>query len=140
MFLPTMWSGGYRRSEAMIKAKHFMEPREVDDGPRVWVEPVGLTKDLKEWCSVDEVVPVLGPPRDLWEWFAAHPDGYDDFRSRYHEWLSRSPFRDALRQLASESQRTTFTLLHAGDDAEHNCATALMAYIAELEAYCLPDD
>ena len=30
----------------MIKIKHFMETREDDDGDRLWVESVGLTKDL----------------------------------------------------------------------------------------------
>jgi hypothetical protein len=31
--------------------------------------------------------------------------------------------------------KANFTLLHAGDDSEHNCATALREFIVELEAY-----
>jgi len=120
----------------MIKAKHFLERIESDDGPRLWVEPIGLTKDLQVWRSVDHVLPHLGPPRDLWEWFVAHPREYEVFRGQYHEWLSGSRYRPALQQLACESLGANFTLLHAGDDADHNCATALHEFISELEAYC----
>lgn len=28
---------------------------EPDDGMRMWVEPIGLTKDLQQWCRVDHV-------------------------------------------------------------------------------------
>lgn len=119
----------------MIKAKHFLDQIEADDGPRLWVESIGLTKDLQEWQSVDHVLTHMGPPRDLWTWFAAHPANYEDFRSRYHEWLSDSPYRSALQRLAWESMKTNFTLLHASDDPLHNCATALREFIAQLEAY-----
>jgi uncharacterized protein YeaO (DUF488 family) len=124
------------RSETMIKAKHVLERIESDDGPRMWIEPIGLTKDLQEWRCVDQVLPHLGPPRDLWEWFVAHPDGYEFFRGQYHEWLSGSPYRPALQWLACECLEGNLTLLHAGDDADHNCATALYEFISELEAYC----
>ena len=120
----------------MIKAKHFLERIEADDGPRMWVEPIGLTKDLQAWRSIDWVVPHLGPPRDLWEWFVAHPDEYEVFRGQYHDWLSSSPYRSALQRLACDSLVSNVTLLHASDDAEHNCATALHEFIGELEAYC----
>ena len=103
---------------------------------RLWVEAIGLTRDLQQWRLVDHVLPHLGPPRDLWEWFAAHCDDYETFRGRYHEWLGKSHYRPALQQLACESLKGNFTLLHAGDDPEHNCATALREFIAELEAYC----
>jgi hypothetical protein len=33
----------------MIKVKHFLLKVESDDGQRLWVEPFGLTKDLREW-------------------------------------------------------------------------------------------
>jgi uncharacterized protein YeaO (DUF488 family) len=119
----------------MIKAKHFMEPIEPDDGPRMWIEPFGLTKDLQAWCSVDYVLPHLGPPRNVWDWFEAHPDEYENFRGQYHEWLSISPFRPALQWLACDCPGGNFTLLHASEDPAHNCATALHEFISELEAY-----
>ncbi len=124
----------------MITAKHFLDPAESGDGPRLWVEPIGLTRDLREWCSVDEVLPLLGPPRHLREWFAGHPDEYERFRDLYHEWLSTSRCRRFLERLARTALRTNFTLLHAGDDPAHNCATALSEFITELQAYCPQDN
>ncbi len=119
----------------MIKVKHLVEPSEGDDGPRVWLEPIGLTKDVRERFSVDEVLPMLGPPRPLWEWYVEHPDGYEDFRGRYHKWLSSSPHREYLEQLACMARLATFTLLHAGDTPDRNCATALNDFLKEIEAH-----
>ncbi|HSU67872.1 MAG TPA: DUF488 family protein [Tepidisphaeraceae bacterium] len=123
----------------MIKVKHFMEAAEEDDGLRMWVEPIGLAKDLQGWCNVNHVMPHLGPPRDVWEWFDSHPDEYEAFRGQYHECLSHSHYKPALQKLACASMRENFTLLHGGDDPDHNCATALREYIVELEAYCPPE-
>ena len=123
----------------MIKVKHFMDAVEKDDGLRMWVEPVGLTKELQEWCKVTHVMPHLGPPRDVSDWFEGHPDGYDAFRGQYHECLSHSHYRPALQRLACAAMRENFTLLHANEDGEHNCASALREFISELEAYCPPE-
>ncbi|MGA2583911.1 MAG: DUF488 family protein [Tepidisphaeraceae bacterium] len=119
----------------MIKIKHFLETPEADDGRRIWVEPIGLTSDLRQWCSVNHVLCHVGPPRGLWEWFENHPNAYDYFRARYHEWLARSPYKPALMQLASAAQKENITLLHQADDPQHNSATALYEYLSELEAY-----
>jgi uncharacterized protein YeaO (DUF488 family) len=124
------------RSRAMIKVKHIFDRIEADDGPRLWVEPIALTKDLVEWCCVTRVLPHLGPPRDLSEWFAEHLDGYEYFRCLYFDWLSSSSYRPALQRLACECLKTNCTLLHAGDDGQHNVATALAGFIGALEAYC----
>ena len=120
----------------MIKIKHLMDAREDDDGDRLWVEPIGLTKDLVEWCAVGHLLPHLGPPKDLWEWFEEHPDGYEYFRGRYHEALGKSKYRPALQQLACVALRQNITLLHGEEDREHNSATALYEFLSELEAYC----
>ena len=53
----------------MIRIKHVMDAVEKDDGQRIWVEPIGLTKDLREWCKVAHVLTHLGPPKALWDWF-----------------------------------------------------------------------
>lgn len=119
----------------MIKIKHFMEAKEADDGERLWVESVNLTKDLIEWCSVDHVLVHLGPPPELNEWFEEHPDGYDYFRGNYHEYLTKNGLRKPLWQLARAGLNENFTLLHQGDDAEHNTATALYEYLNELSAH-----
>src|ERR1700743_1168042 len=124
----------------MIKVKHFLEAAEASDGQRIWAEPVGLTKDLREWCRVDHVLPHLGPPRELWNWFDEHPDGYGHFRGQYHEALNKSPYRTALQQLATAARRETFTLLHQGEKNDENSGQAMLELLSELEAWCPPDD
>jgi len=98
----------------MIKIKHFMDAREDDDGQRLWVEPMNLTKDLQEWCFVDHLLPHLGPPMELWEWFEEHPDGYEFFPRQ----VSRAPDpgRSAPASLADAKAglNENFTLLHQG--------------------------
>jgi uncharacterized protein YeaO (DUF488 family) len=123
----------------MIKVKHLMDERESDDGHRLYVEPVALTKDMTEWCSVEYGLSHLGPPMKLWEWFEEHPDGYEFFRARYHEFLAAGPYKDVLQRLACLAMRENFTLLHTGDDACHNTAAALHEFLSELEAYCPPE-
>ena len=123
----------------MIKVKHFMDAIEWDDGTRIWVEPMRLTRDLRHLCAVTLVFPHLGPPRELWEWFERHPDGYDYFRGRYHEHLCNSAMLPALRQLARAANHDTFTLLHQSSDPAHNTAVALHEFLSELSAYCPPD-
>jgi len=119
----------------MIKIKHFLDPVEKDDGQRIWVEPIGLTKDLIELCSVDHVLTHLGPAMKTWNWLEQHPEGYDYFRAQYHDQLAKSPYRPALQQLAGASLRETFTLIHQSDDALHNSAMALYEFLTELQAY-----
>jgi uncharacterized protein YeaO (DUF488 family) len=123
----------------MIRIKHFMDPAEKDDGKRIWVEPIGLTSDLRQWCNVQHILCHVAPPRQLWEWFAEHPHAYDFFRAQYHEWLNKSPYKPALQQLACAAMRENITLLHQGDDAQENSAVALYEFLSELEAYCPPE-
>jgi uncharacterized protein YeaO (DUF488 family) len=124
----------------MIKVKHFLDTVESDDGKRLWIEPIGCTTDLREWCSIDHLLTHLGPPMKLWQWYEEHPDGYDYFRGQYHELLKKGPYNEALQQLAKVAAKgDTFTLLHQGDDPIHNSATALYEYIVELEAYIKPE-
>jgi uncharacterized protein YeaO (DUF488 family) len=123
----------------MIKIKHLFDATEGDDGTRLWIESIGLTKDLSEWCAVDHVLSHLGPPVGLAQWFEEHPDGYDYFRATYHEWLSNSRYRPALLELAKAGQRQTVTLVHTGDDPGHNSGTALYEYLSALQSPIQPD-
>lgn len=123
----------------MIKIKNVFDAIEPDDGQRLWVEPIGLTADLSEWCKVDHQFVNLGPPVVLWRWFGDHPDGYDYFRGKYHEHLGRANRRAALMRLATAGLKENFTLLHQGDDPKQNTATALYEYLIELQAYCKPE-
>lgn len=119
----------------MMKVKHLMDAAEADDGQRLWVEAVGLTKDLRNWCKVHHVLPHLGPSAQLADWFDEHPDSYDDFRGQYHEALGKSPYKGALVKLAQTAAKENFTLLHTGDDPQHNAATALYEFLSELGAW-----
>jgi uncharacterized protein YeaO (DUF488 family) len=116
----------------MIKIKHFTDAVEDDDGQRLWVEPIGLTLDLREMCAVDHVLPHLGPPRSLWDWYEKQgPDAYEYFRARYHE---------VLKDLADAASGENFTLLHQGDDPAHNTGTAMYEFLTELQAFTPPSD
>ena len=123
----------------MIKIKHFLDDVEADDGQRIWVEPIKLTKDLQEWCKVGHMLTHLAPCQTLWDWYGTHPDGYEYFRGRYHDELRHGPYRAALQQLACAARRENFTLLHESEDPERNTAAALHEFLNELEAYCPPD-
>lgn len=123
----------------MFKIKHFLDSVEADDGQRIWIEPIGLTLDLKEMCQIPQTLPHVAPPLSLWQWFDQHPDGYDYFRGQYHDVLNRSNHRGALQELIYLSRKENITLLHQGDDPAHNSATALYEFLSELEAYCKPD-
>lgn len=123
----------------MIRVKHFLDSVEGDDGHRLWVEPLGLTRDLQQMCQVHHVLSHLGPPMKLWQWFQQHPDGYDYFRGKYHEHLAASPQIEALQELANAAMKEEFTLLHQGDDPGRNTAVALHEFIVELQAY-LPSE
>lgn len=119
----------------MLKIKHLMDRPEADDGTRLWIEPIGLCRDMIEWCEVAHVLSHIGPPLGLWRWFEAHPDGYDYFRAKYHEHLQASKYLPALAQLARVSTREDITLLHQGSDPAHNTAVALHEFLSELSAY-----
>ena len=123
----------------MIHVKNLFEAADPEDGQRVWVEPIGLTLDLREWCSIDHLLSHLGPPMALWRWFEDHPQGYDYFRAKYHEVLNSGPHREAMLQLVAAARRSNFTLIHQSEDMEHNTATALFEFLSELEAYAPPE-
>ncbi|HWP41447.1 MAG TPA: DUF488 family protein [Tepidisphaeraceae bacterium] len=119
----------------MIKIKHLLDAVESDDGQRLWVEPIGVTADLRQWCAIDHVLSQIGPPINLWLWFQQHPDGYEYFRAKYHEFLSHENRRQVMMELAAAALQQDFTLVHQGDDPQHNSATALYEFLTELQAY-----
>lgn len=123
----------------MIKIKNLFDKVETTDGTRLWIEPIGLTKDLRKWCEVDHILCHIGPPMELWQWFEEHPTGYDYFRATYHDHLSKGKYRPALKELACAGLKQSFTLLHQTEDPEHNTATALYEFLSELGSYCPPD-
>ncbi len=123
----------------MIKVKHLLDTVEEDDGERLWIEPIGLTLDLRQWCKIDQMMSHLGPSKHLADWFAAHPQAYEYFRGQYHQILANGPYRPTLLDLVTAGRRRNFTLVHHGDDPEHNTATALFEFLSELDAYVPPE-
>jgi uncharacterized protein YeaO (DUF488 family) len=123
----------------MIKVKHFMDPIESTDGSRIWVEPIGVTRDLAHWCQITYILCHLAPPQHLCDWLEEHPDGYDFFQAQYHEWLNQSQFKPALQQFACKARHEQITLLHQSSDPQQNSATALAEFLSELEAHCSSD-
>lgn len=123
----------------MMKIKHFLDAIEPDDGQRLWVEPIGLTLELQEWCQINQVASHLGPNLKLWRWFEKHPDGYDYFRGKYHEALAKGSNSEALRQLVQAASKQNVTLIYEGSDPQHNTAVALYEFLSELEAWCPPE-
>lgn len=113
----------------MIKVKSIFDPVEADDGVRIRVEPIGLTRDLQQWCDVDYVLSELGPPLWIWNQLRAHPDHYGSFNVVYESFLSQEPRRDGVARLAVLSTIRQITLLHEGDDPELNSATALCEFV-----------
>lgn len=124
----------------MFKVKSLFDAIEADDGLRLWVEPVGLTLDLREWCAVHHAPPGLAPEAKLVQWFTRHPDGYDFFRGRYHEALRSGPLLATLVELAGMGQRENITLLHQGEDPNQNTAAALHEFLTELQIYVPPEE
>lgn len=123
----------------MIKVKHLMDPIEDDDGLRIWVEPIGLTRDLAEWCHIDNVIAPLAPSQRT-IFVATHSEGFDYYVARFHQELRTSPQAGTLKALAMASRVENFTLIHASDDPAQNCAMALFEYLAELAAECSWDE
>lgn len=128
-------------SRGLVKVKHLMDAVEADDGQRLWVEPVGLTRDLRGWCEVEGLLTHLAPPPKLSEWFQWHGGvgAYELFCGAYREHLSAAPHRQALQELAGRAREGGVTLLHQGDDPDHNTATALCEFLSEIGSFCPPE-
>jgi uncharacterized protein YeaO (DUF488 family) len=114
----------------MIKVKSVFDPVERDDGLRIWVEPIGLTRDLQQWCDVDYVLPQIGPPLRVWNELRQKPDSYDYFATKYHAFLNQEPRRATLAQLVALSASRDITLLHEGDDPHQNSAVVLFEFLS----------
>ncbi len=123
----------------MILVKHLLDSVEAEDGQRIWVEPIGLTLDFRDWCKIDHLLSNFGPPIELWRWYQNHPEAYEYFRAKYHEALSDSPHKQMLVDLVTVARKANFTMIHQGDDVAHNTATALHEFLNELAAYVPPE-
>jgi len=119
----------------MIQIKNLFDAAEPDDGLRLWVGPVGLTRDLAAWCRVDRWLREGSPSPDLAAWFEEHPDGWEYFRARHHEALSRGGFKERLRELSRRALRENVTLLYGESNPTENAAVSLYEYLVALQPY-----
>jgi uncharacterized protein YeaO (DUF488 family) len=126
-----------RQESLILVVKHIMDTVEPGDGFRVWIEPVGLTRDFVEWFRITCAIPCIAPPAALCDWFEQHPDGYDYFCAGYHQMLT-SPSLPWLKELARAACQDNYTLLHQGDSPAENSATALCEFLSNLQAYFHP--
>ena len=113
---------------ARIRTKRIYRAARVSDGKRILVDrlwPRGVAKDrarLFDWCKE------IAPSDDLRRWFHAHPDGWEEFRTRYLAELGQSA--DLARQLADYTQEDVVTLLYASKDEGRNNAAVLRDHLA----------
>jgi uncharacterized protein YeaO (DUF488 family) len=124
----------------MIRLKHLFDSIEKEDGERIWIEGIGLTRDLVEWCQITHVMTTLGPSTELAGWFEEHPSCFDFFEAQYLKELQVKQYRTAMRQLATASINTTFTLVHHGDNPNENSAVVLRQFLSELSERVPPRD
>jgi uncharacterized protein YeaO (DUF488 family) len=119
----------------MIRIKHLFDPVDKGDGERIWIEPVGLTRDFVEWFNIAHVMSNLGPSKEIAEWFEQHPACFDFFEDQYLTELQSSQYITSLRGLAVASLSQTFTLIYQGDKPNENSAIVLSNFLAELAAH-----
>ena len=122
----------------MIKVKHLLDPIEADDGERLWIEPIGLTRDLREMCAIDRLLSHFGPSRQLADDFDAHPHRYDFFLAEYQQQLSQGAYVSALKELARIGRWRNITLIHHSPNPDENSASALRDFLQRLYAPSFP--
>jgi uncharacterized protein YeaO (DUF488 family) len=118
----------------MIRIKHLFDSVDTQDGERIWIEPIGLTRDFVEWCKITHVMSSLGPSKEMVEWLDQHPSCFDFFEAQYLAELNSSKYMTSLRGLAVASRTQTFTLIHQGEKPNENSAVVLRNFLAELSA------
>jgi uncharacterized protein YeaO (DUF488 family) len=121
----------------MICIKHLFDPVEAQDGERIWIEPGGLTHDLKDICQITHIMSTLGPSAELAAVFEQHPNCFDFFEDQYLEELRSSAYLTSMRGLAAASVHQTFTLIYLGDNSKENCAVVLHRFLSELLQHSL---
>lgn len=114
----------------MIRTKRVYDPASPGDGHRILIDrlwPRGLTK---EKARVDRWRRDLAPSTELRIWFGHDPEKFPRFRERYRTELLRQ--REALANLAVESETGTVTLVYAAKDTRHCNAIVLKELLEEI--------
>jgi uncharacterized protein YeaO (DUF488 family) len=114
-----------------IRVKRVYDAPAPQDGARILVDrlwPRGLTKQA---AALDGWDKALAPSDALRKWVHAHPDAWDEFRSRYRAELETPEGRAALTALRRMGKDGAVTLLFAARTNERNNATVLAEILAE---------
>ena len=113
----------------MIQVKRVYEPAAKTDGQRYLVDrlwPRGLKKEalaLAGWCRE------AAPSHELRKWIHHDPARWKEFQRRYRAELKAKP--DAWQPLGEAVDGGDVTLLFSAQDAEHNHAVVLKAFLEE---------
>lgn len=120
----------------MIQIKNLFDAADESDGLRLWIGPIGLTKDLAVWCRVDRWLREGSPSPELAQWHEEHPDGWEYFRAKHHDSLAQGGHAPLLRELSRRAMRENITLLYEGSSQSQNAAVSLHEYLSELQLFC----
>ncbi len=119
-----------------LQIKRIYDPYEESDGTRYLVDrlwPRGISKKnahLAGWLKD------LAPSTALRKQFGHMVDKFAEFSVLYQEELDASPKAQATaRELISQSQQQTVTLLYGAKDTHDNQAVVLREYLEELASF-----
>ncbi len=115
----------------MVKVKNIYRRPTVDDGERVYVDPLWADGAFTEFVKISEWNKDVAPSYDLWR-FHYDPNRWDEYVKRYREELLQPEKQAALEKLAQKAQNGTLTLVYGHGDAEHNNALVLREVLLEM--------
>jgi uncharacterized protein YeaO (DUF488 family) len=114
-----------------VRIKRAYAAPSRSDGRRILVDriwPRGLNRNslaLEAWLKD------VAPSSDLRRWFNHDPARWQEFVSRYHAELAKTPAREAFAELTNHAQQGVLTLVYAARDEAHNNAVVLREAILE---------
>ncbi len=106
----------------MIKLKNVYDVPSVEDGKRVLIERLWPMEVDVYTYKIDLWLKDLAPSYSLLELLRENAKEYSTFRQSYQKELKEKEKQVLLRQLISDSQRGTVTLLHRDSNADHSAA------------------
>ncbi|XID74846.1 DUF488 domain-containing protein [Alkanindiges sp. WGS2144] len=113
----------------MIYCKRVYEAAHPNDGKRILVDrlwPRGLRKDQ---LIMDQWLKEVAPSTALRQWFHAHMEQTEEFRTRYRNELAGHP--EHWLALLDIARAEPLTLLYAARQMEHSHASVLAEFLED---------